>query len=135
MARRSLISWIGLAVLISATQTQRVAFAQEQQTAADLSQAIESAKAAAAAGPGYDAVFHRDPMRPLVDQEGNLVASVGYQGGLSVQGIIWSDDRPLVVVDDELFAKGATVGPYTITDIQPNGITVTQGSEAKFIPS
>ena len=106
----------------------------QEQTASDLAQAIESTKVAASTGPGYDAVFRRDPMRPLVDGEGNLLTSVGFQDGLSVQGIIWSDERPLVVVDDELLAEGGTVGPYTIMDIQPDGVTVQQGDHTLFVP-
>lgn len=130
MTRRSMI--LG-SFLLGAVAHMASAFAQEQ-TAAELAQAIESTKIAAAPGPGYDAAFRRDPMRPLVDHEGNMLTSMGFQGGLAVQGIIWSDERPLVVVDDELLAEGSLVGPYTIVDIQPDGVTVSQGEAASFIP-
>ena len=106
-----------------------------ERTASDLTQTIESAKAGQSSGEaGYDAVFRRDPMRPLVDTQGNMVTTVGFQGGLSVQGIIWSDERPLAVIDDELFAQGDTVGPYTIEKIQSDGVTVRRGEETTFIP-
>jgi len=99
-----------------------------------LSQAIEASRHAAAPGPGYDVVFRRDPMRPLVDAQGRLVTSAGLHGGLSVEGIIWSSDRPLAVIDDELFAKGDTVGPYTIMQIRQDGVVVKRGDDVRLIP-
>ena len=106
-----------------------------ERTANELGQAIQSVDAMHqdAAG-GYDAVFRRDPLRPLVDSQGQSISSAGMSGGLSVQGIIWSDERPLAVIDDELFAQGDTVGPYTITHIQADGVTVRRGDETIVIP-
>ena len=83
---------------------------------------------------GYEAVFRRDPMRPLVDSRGELVTSTGLQGGLAVQGIIWSADRPLVVIDDELFGKGDTIGTYTIVKIRSDGVIAQRGTEVVFVP-
>ena len=100
-----------------------------------LSQAIEASRQAAAPpGPGYDVVFRRDPMRPLVDSQGQLVTSAGLHGGLSVEGIIWSSDHPLAVIDDDLFAKGDTVGPYTILQIRQDGVVVKRGDDIRLIP-
>ena len=106
-----------------------------ERTANELGQAIQSIDVMHqdAAG-GYDAVFRRDPLRPLVDSQGQLISSAGMSGGLSVQGIIWSDERPLAVIDDELFAQGDTVGPYTIVQIRADGVTVRRGDETIAIP-
>ena len=82
----------------------------------------------------YDVVFRRDPMQPLLNKDGDLIASSGMRGGLSVQGIIWSDEHPLVVVDNELFGVGAEVGPYLIAQIQQSGIIVIRGNHELFIP-
>lgn len=82
----------------------------------------------------YDAVFRRNPMTPLLDGTGQLISSVGLHDGLAVQGIIWSDDHPLVVVDDELYAEGAVVGPYRIKQIRPYRILVERGGQEQFIP-
>ena len=105
-----------------------------QQIANQLSEAIEKCRGLASQGAGYDAVFRRDPMRPLVDSQGRLVTSAGLHGGFSVEGIIWSSDRPLAVIDDELFAKGDTVGPYTIAHIRQDGVVVQRGKEFRLIP-
>ena len=83
---------------------------------------------------GYDVVFRRDPMRSLIDARGQLVTSAGLGGGLSVQGIIWSEERPLAVIDDALFAAGDTVGAYKILQIRPDGVIAQHGQEALLIP-
>lgn len=103
-------------------------------TMQQLSQAVDACRAFATQMAPYDVVFRRDPMRALVDAHGELVASSGMHGGLSVQGIIWSPEHPMVVIDDELFAQGAAVGPYTIVEIQPEGVIVQRGAERLFIP-
>jgi len=99
-----------------------------------LSQAIETCRQLATPGPGYDVVFRRDPMRALVDAQGRLVTSAGLHGGFSVEGVIWSPDHPLAVIDDELFAKGDTVGPYTILQIRQDGVVVQRGNDVLLIP-
>jgi len=82
----------------------------------------------------YDVVFRRDPMQAMVDQDGYLVSSDGLRGGLWAQGIIWSAERPLAMIDDALFAEGDTVGPYVIRSIQSDGLVVERETEVLFIP-
>ena len=98
-----------------------------------LSKAVHTCKAMAQT-EGYDAVFHRDPMQPLIDAQGHPIASSGLQGGLFVQGIIWSDEHPFAIVDDELLSQGDVIGPYTILQIQPEGVAVQRAGERIFIP-
>ena len=101
-----------------------------------ISHAIRTCKAMAEALVGYDAVFRRDPMRPLIDGQGQRITSGGLHGGLSVEGVIWSEDQPLAVIDDELFTRGQIVGPYHIVSIQPDGIVVRRLHQADtlFVP-
>ncbi|MCM8794297.1 MAG: hypothetical protein NC819_00600 [Candidatus Omnitrophica bacterium] len=74
-------------------------------------------------------------MFPLIDQQGNLVSLTGFSSGLSVVGIIWSDQRPLVIVDDDIYGKGETIGPYTIVGIKRDGIVVADKSgEETWVP-
>ena len=128
-------TWLVMCSSVLLPGSAHAATISYERMAAELSQTLESAKTVAqSADAGYDAVFRRDPMRPLIDGKGNLVTSTGFQGGLSVQGIIWSDERPLAVIDDELFAQGDTVGPYTVERIQFDGVTVRRGEETTFIP-
>ncbi len=90
--------------------------------ASRLTEAVVTSKQMTTDRDLYDAVFHRDPMRPLIDAQGDSISPTGLKGGFSVAGIIWSDDHPLVVIDDDLFGVGETLGPYTITAIKPDGL-------------
>ena len=101
-----------------------------------LSQAVDHAKRLLGEFAPYDVVFRRDPMRALVDAQGELVTSTGLHGGLSVDGIIWSAEHPLAVIDDELVASGQTVGPYAVLQIQADGVVVQRPgqTQALFVP-
>ncbi len=99
-----------------------------------LSTAIATCRELEAQVLPYDVVFRRNPMTPLVDAQGQLISSAGMHGGLSVQGIIWSPEHPMVIVDDELFSPGDAVGPYTIVEVRPDGAIVLQGVNTLFIP-
>ena len=101
-----------------------------------LSEALEASRALAEERTPYDVAFRRDPMRPIIDAQGHLISSAGLRGGLSAQGILWSADHPLAVVDDELFTEGETVGPYTILEIRTDGVIVQRGGDDQrlFIP-
>ena len=101
-----------------------------------LANAVDHAKRLLEEFAPYDVVFRRDPMRALVDEQGELVTSTGLHGGLSVDGIIWSTEHPLAVIDDELVAPGQTVGPYTVLQIQADGVVVQRPGQthALFVP-
>ena len=128
------ISCLLLVAILCGAGLATAASPSHQQIANQLSEAIEKCRSLAVQGSGYDAVFRRDPMRALVDSQGRLVTSAGLHGGFSVEGIIWSPDRPLAVIDDELFAKGDSVGPYTIRQIRQDGVVVQRGKDYLLIP-
>lgn len=125
---------LSLVAILCGSSLTLAASPSHQQIANQLSEAIEKYRSLTSQGPGYDAVFRRDPMRALVDSQGRLVTSAGLHGGFSVEGIIWSPDRPLAVIDDELFAKGDIVGPYTIRQIRQAGVVVQRGNDFLLIP-
>ena len=106
---------------------------QIEQTTHQLSQAMESYRDQLKERGGYDTAFRRDPMQALVDSKGQLIASAGLREGSWLQGIIWSDTRPLVVVDDQLFAAGDVVGPYKILEIHPDRVVVQKGDQPETI--
>ena len=99
-----------------------------------LSKAVESSEALSNQVAAYDVVFQRDPLQPLIDSQGQVVAPVGLRSGLAVQGIIWSPERPLAVVDGELLGVGQVAGPYIIQEIRGDGILVKRGTQLIFIP-
>ena len=105
-----------------------------ERIAQQLSQALETSNALARETAPYDAFFRRDPMRALVDAQGQLVTSTGLRSGYVVQGIIWSEDRPLAVLDDELLREGDMIGPYFILQIQSVGLVVQRGTDVFFVP-
>ena len=83
----------------------------------------------------YDVVFRRDPMRPLIDAQGQVVSSAGLHSGLAVQGVMLSAVHPMVVVEDELLGQGDQIGPYRILEIRSDGVVVQQSDERLvFIP-
>ena len=126
-------SW-GVAALVLLPPPAAALVFAEGRVLKPLTQAIEQAKRLLGAFVPYDVVFRRDPMRALVDAQGELVTSTGLHGGLSVDGIIWSTERPLAVIDDELVGPGQTVGPYTVLQIQADGVVVQRQSQTLFVP-
>lgn len=129
-----------LAVILPAMfATARASYAeavaqQYQQGLQDLSQAMDAYRNWTKPREGYKAESGRDPMRSLIDPQGNVVSSVGMHGGLALQGIIVSKDFTAALIDDEFFAKGDKVGPYKLLDIQPDGVKVERDSKIQFIP-
>ena len=105
-----------------------------EQTADELAQAVHTAQALEEQAGGYDAVFSRDPLKALIDAQGRVVSATGFSGELAVQGIMWSQERPLAVVDDELYATGDSVGPYTIVEIRQEGVVVARDGATLFVP-
>ena len=134
VCRLSLVVGLVLCALSRPVMARVVMPRHFAQLTEQLAQAIDTCKRLHQELVGYDVVFRRDPMRPLIDAHGELVSSSGMSGGFSVQGIIWSDEHPLAVIDDELFAEGDVVGPYTLLTIQSGGVVVQHGAETLFIP-
>lgn len=99
-----------------------------------LIQAAETSRKLSQRLVAYDAYFRRNPMQGLIDAEGNINGISEGSNALCVQGIIWSDQKPLVIVDDALYAPGAAIGPYTIEEIRTDGITVKRGEDKLFVP-
>ncbi len=131
--RASDVALVWALVALSGASANANSFVSER-TVQQLAHAVKTSRALSDDAVPYNAVFRRDPMQPLVDERGQWISSSGFGSRLSVQGIIWSDQQPFAVVDDELYASGATVGPYTIIEIQKLGIVVQQGDSRLFIP-
>ena len=105
-----------------------------QRTAEELSQAMVLSRKLGGQRVPYDVVFRRDPMRACIDAEGHLVSVGSLHGGLSVQGILWSEAHPFVVVDDELFSEGDAIGPFTLLEIRSDGVVAQRDGQTLFIP-
>ncbi len=123
-----------LAGVLAAPGTAHAATPSYEQTIDQLTRVTQAYRALAEPLGGYDVVFHRDPMQPLIDARGAIITSAGLRGGLAVQGIIWSDKRPLVVIDDRLYKQGDMVGPYRMVQVRPDGVVVQRDRDCLFIP-
>ena len=122
--------WIALGMM---PRPAEAALEQIEQTTQQLSQTMKSYRDQLKERGEYDSAFRRDPMQALVDSQGQLIGSVGSREGSWIQGIIWSESRPLVVVDDQLFGPGEVVGPYKILEIHPDRVIVQKGDQQQTI--
>jgi len=72
----------------------------------------------------------RDPMAPLVDNNGGILIAKEFDvGGLSLKGIIYSETKPLAVINDEVLSKGDALGDYTITEITEKSVSLQKGDK------
>ena len=135
IGRRVGTVWCGWSLAVSLSASLAQASSQRPARTTDqLTEAITRFEQLDATAIPYDVVFRRDPLRALVDANGQRISSSGFSGGLLVEGIIWSQDHPLAVIDDELVAAGQTVGPYTVREIHRDGVVVQRGEETHLIP-
>lgn len=108
---------------------------EQEVMARALSQSIETFHKLSEPGPGYHVVLHRDPMEPLIDEQGNIINSTGLHEGLAVQGIIYSEGFKSVLVDDQFYFQGDTVGPYRIVEVKSDGFVARQDDgKTIFVP-
>lgn len=127
---KSALLWIALGMMPLPAEA---ALDQIEQTTQQLSQAMKSYRDQLKEREEYDTAFRRDPMQALVDSQGQLIGSVGSREGSWIQGIIWSDTQPLVVVDGQLFGPEDVVGPYKILEIHPDRVIVQKGDQQETI--
>jgi len=81
---------------------------------------------AAAQESGYAfGIRDRDPMAPLIDNNGGiLIAKELDVDGFALKGIIYSATMPLAVINDEVLSEGDTLGGYTITEITETAVSL-----------
>jgi len=59
----------------------------------------------------------RDPMQP-----GSSIAGEDKSGNVIIKGIIYSEDKPAVLIDDRIMRQGDTVGRATIVKINKDSV-------------
>ncbi len=131
---RPAAAWIFMGCCLFGSVAAGAQLQEYEQTIQQLSKAIDTCRASSAERVGYDAVFGRDPMGPLVDAQGQLVIVSGLPGGFALQGIIWTQGAPMVLIDGELYRVGDTVGPYTIREIREGGFFAVRGKDRQWVP-
>src|SRR3990167_1364118 len=80
--------------------------------------------------------FSRDPLKPLIDGEGNLIRAQSKErkSEFRVQGVMQSGDSRTAVIDGALYQSGDTVSGQKIVKIESDGVYVQKGSEVIFHP-
>ena len=106
--------------------------------AKSLSRSIEIFQKLMQPGPGYNVALRRDPMEPLVDEQGNVTnlqsSPQESREGLVVKGIVYSDKFKAALVDGEFYFPGDSVGPYQILEIKRDGLLIQDGNKTTFVP-
>ena len=77
----------------------------------------------------YQSLPRRDPMQPLIDEQGNITHSAEISDGLLLQGVFVSGGTRMVLIDDRFYSEGNTVGAYKILEIKPNGFLAQKENE------
>jgi len=49
--------------------------------------------------------------------------------GLTLNGIIWDEESPYAVINEEVVASGGRVGAYTVVEIREDSVVLDSGSE------
>ena len=79
---------------------------------------------------GYDAVFYRNPTQPLINAQGATTSSLR-KGDLAIAGVIWANEHPFAVINNDLFSAGETVGPYKLIEIKQDGVRVRRRGDTQ----
>jgi len=81
----------------------------------------------------YDPGNNRDPFRPLVDKEGNVLPEarpVSAVMQLNLEGIVWSSSRDsYAIISGNVVKAGDILGDYKVVKINKNQVTLNRGGE------
>lgn len=63
--------------------------------------------------------FSRDPFMPLIDPHGRILITREIDvEGMSLEGIIYSEENPAVVINGEILRENETIGDYLVLEIE-----------------
>ncbi len=85
----------------------------------------------------YDAKNKRDPFRPLVDRDGNLLPElrpVTANVELNLEGIVWSKSGDsYAIVGGSVVRAGDILGDYKVKTIEKTRVILDRGGEESVI--
>jgi len=79
----------------------------------------------------------RDPFVSLLNDKGELAIKKPAQesvADITLQGIMFFGNEGTVIINNDMYHTGDTIGKYKIIKIETNGITVTDNNQEHFIP-
>lgn len=71
----------------------------------------------------------RDPLRPLVNERGDILISQRKIGGVVLQGIIYSPEGSQAFINNEVFREGDVFDGFRIKRIEPNAVILEKDNE------
>ena len=80
------------------------------------------------------ALPRRDPLRALIDSEGNPVAGADLYDGPVLQGIVRSNGFTRALIEDQFYSEGDAFGPYKVQKIGDDGVKLEQDGSVLFVP-
>jgi len=83
----------------------------------------------------YNPLTERDPLRPLIDEEGNILIKEKKEGSSFVlQGIIYSPQGSVAIINNELLHEGdALMGQFKVKKIESNGVVLEKEGKEYFL--
>ena len=78
----------------------------------------------------YAPFSERDPLRPLVNENGQILIKEKSQfGGFILQGIMYSAGGSTAVINNELYREGDTVEGYTVKKVDEFEVILEKSGE------
>ena len=131
---RSLLLGIVL-VGFSRTACAEIALKEYERVGNELGQAMQLYRNLAKANIVLDkALPRRDPLRALIDSEGNPVADADLYDGPVLQGIVRSNGFTRALIEDQFYSEGDAFGSYKVQKIRDDGVELEQGGSVLFVP-
>ena len=82
----------------------------------------------------YNAFDERDPMRPLVNDRGEIIIRADKEiGDFFLQGIIYSDEGSVVIINGQTFRQGDTFEGYKIKKIEEKGVFIEKKGKEHYL--
>ena len=77
----------------------------------------------------------RDPMQPLINERGEIVIKVETSGvtDIVLQGIMFSEIESTVIINNEIYRQGDTIGNKKLIKIEPNGVIIESEGKEYFL--
>lgn len=78
---------------------------------------------------GMDEAVKRDPFMPLVSKSGVILIPREINiVGMSLKGIIYSEDNPVAIINDEVLKVNNKIGEYTVLKIEEKEVLLRKGN-------
>ena len=140
------------AVVATAPSIEPPGAASVGTTAASQTQTTQGTTGASATAPIYTASDLRDPMKSLLPQPAQAVATQPVDPGItttspplqpmmvppptvSIQGLVWGGPQPQVIINKHVYGLDDFIDKTTrIVAIEREGITIAYGGQTQFIP-